>query len=65
MIFGDNVETVEGLDWRNPKKVHRERSLASALGNVIWRAGDGQTGELSNLHAARTEQEQAVIIYYI
>lgn len=41
MIFGDS----EGCDWRNPKRSQRERSLASALTNIIWRAGDGNTGE--------------------
>lgn len=41
LIFGDSA----GCDWRNPKRCQRERSLTSALSSIIWRAGDGKTGE--------------------
>ena len=44
LIFGGDCSS-ERLDWRNPKKSRRERSLTSALGNIIWRAGDGHGGE--------------------
>lgn len=40
LIFGDNEEG----DWRNSRRTHRERVLWTALGTIIWRAGDGHTG---------------------
>lgn len=41
MVFASRA----GCEWRNPKRSQRERSLASALSTIIWRAGDGNTGE--------------------
>eukprot|EP00904_Undaria_pinnatifida_P010389 jgi/Undpi1/6480/HiC_scaffold_20.g08959.m1 len=47
MIFGDSGDASEELDWRNPKRSHRERLLVSAMSSIIWRAGNGHSAILA------------------
>ncbi|CAM9593369.1 unnamed protein product, partial [Hapterophycus canaliculatus] len=52
MVFGN----CSGCEWRNPKRSQRERSLASALTSIIWRAGDGNTATLALSEGSATVQ---------
>lgn len=54
LIFGDSA----GCDWRNPKRSQRDRSLTSALSSIIWRAGDGKTGEGKPLQKQRINSQK-------
>lgn len=43
LLFGEEKQCE--CDWRNPGKLVRQSALASAVSTIIWRAGDGCTGE--------------------